>query len=942
VNLSIGAPGVTYGTAASATVSASGAGGTVTGNVTLSADGGAPVSASLSNGSATFNLGVLGAGSHSLSANYPAQGSFLASTASGTVTVNPAPLTIAASSGSMVYGGPVLPVTPSYNGFVNGDTAASLSTVPACTTTASSTSPVGTYASACSGAVDPNYAFTYVAGTVTVTPATTTTTESVVPSSVTYGTAASVTVAVTSPAGTVPGNVALSVDGGAASTMALSNGSAAFSLGILMAGNHTLTASFVAQGNFLGSSVQATLVVNQAPATVTANAASKTYGSTDPALTATETGFISADAATIALSATRASGESAGTYAITPSASGAALANYKVTYVSATFTINKATATVTASAAGKTYGTTDPALTATETGFTAADAATITLNATRAPGESAGAYTITPSATGTALANYTVTYTPATFTINKASATVTAAAASKTYGTTDPSLTATETGFTATDAATITLNATRTPGESAGTYTITPSATGAALANYSVTYTPATFTINKATATVTATASSKTYGSADPTLTATESGFTAADAATVMLSATRAPGENVGTYTIMPSASGAALASYSVTYATATFTINKATAAVTLSNLTQTYAGVALTPTAATVPSGLAIAWTGAPDTSTGSYAVAATVSNPNYTGSSNGTFVINPAKLTITANNVTKVFGTANPTLTWSATGFVNEENSTVFNSNPTCTTTATTTSPIGSYPITCSGGAAKNYSFTYLTGTLTITGNSTGALSMGFWKNPNGQKIITYFCNPSGGTSLMKFLTGFNPFKDDTATTCASEAAYVSGIINAASCGGSACNAMLRAQMLATALDVYFSTPGLGGNQVGAYNGLGSSTPALGGVAIDLSSVCSMADGSSGGSCSGTFEDARSEFGITTSYRGTTVLQLLSYANYSSKTNGSPVASPNTGQCWYADNKARQVIAKDVFDNINNDIARITPPGTTTSPSF
>jgi probable HAF family extracellular repeat protein len=1098
VNLSIGAPGVTYGTAASATVSASAAGGNVTGNVTLSVDGGAPVSASLSNGSATFNLGVLGAGSHSLSANYPAQGSFLASTASGTVTVNAAPLTITASGGSMVYGGPVLPVTPSYNGFVNGDTAASLTTAPTCSTTATSTSAVGTYANSCFGAVDANYAFTYVAGTVAVTPATTTMTESVAPSSVTYGTAASVTVAVASPAGAVPGNVTLSVDGGAASTMALSNGSAAFSLGILPAGNHTLTAGFAAQGNFLSSSAQATLVVNQAPATVTANAASKSYGSTDPALTATETGFISADAATIALSATRASGESAGTYAITPSASGAALANYKVTYVPATFTINKATAivtataasktygavdptlsatetgfttadaatitlnatraagesagtytitpsatgaalsnysvtytpatftintasaTITAAAAGKTYGAADPSLTATEAGFTAADAATITLSATRAPGESAGTYvitpaaagaalanysvthapatftinkatatvtatassktygsadpaltatesgftatdaatialsavraagesigtyTITPSASGAALANYSVTYAPATFTINKASATVTAAAASKTYGTTDPSLTTTETGFTTADAATIPLSATRAPGESAGTYVITPSATGAALANYSVTYTPATFTINKASATVTATASSKTYGSADPSLSATETGFTTGDATAIALSATRAAGENVGAYTITPSASGAALANYSVTYATATFTIDKATATVTLSNLTQTYAGVALNPTAVTVPSGLAIAWTGAPDTGTGSYAVTATVSNPNYTGSNSGTFVINPPKLTITANNATKVFGTVNPTLTWTTTGFVNGENNSVFTSTPTCTTTATTTSPIGSYPITCSGGAAKNYSFTYVAGTLTITGNSTGALSMGFWKNPNGQKIITNYCKPSGGTSLMKFLTGFNPFKDDTAITCASEAAYVSGIINAASCSGSTCNAMLRAQMLATALDVYFSTSGLGGNQVGAYNGLGASTPALGGVAIDLSSVCSMADGSSGGSCSGTFEDARSEFGITTSYLGTSVLQLLSYANYSSKTNGSPVASPNTGQGWYADNKSRQVIAKDVFDNINNDIAKIAAPSSTTNPSF
>ncbi len=49
-----------------------------------------------------------------------------------------------------------------------------------------------------------------------------------------------------------------------------------------------------------------------------------------------------------------------------------------------TFSITKATATVTASSGTKVYGTADPAFTATATGFTAADAATITLNATRA------------------------------------------------------------------------------------------------------------------------------------------------------------------------------------------------------------------------------------------------------------------------------------------------------------------------------------------------------------------------------------------------------------------------------------------------------------------------------------------------------------------------------------------------------------------------------
>ena len=54
-----------------------------------------------------------------------------------------------------------------------------------CSTAATSSSPVGTYASTCSGAVDGNYAITYVNGTTTVTPAPLTVTAS--SGTMTYG-----------------------------------------------------------------------------------------------------------------------------------------------------------------------------------------------------------------------------------------------------------------------------------------------------------------------------------------------------------------------------------------------------------------------------------------------------------------------------------------------------------------------------------------------------------------------------------------------------------------------------------------------------------------------------------------------------------------------------------------------------------------------------------
>ncbi len=71
----------------------------------------------------------------------------------------------------MTYGGTAPTVTPSYSGFVNGDTAASLTTAPTCSTSATSTSPVGSVATNCTGAVDPNYSIIYVIGSVSIAPA---------------------------------------------------------------------------------------------------------------------------------------------------------------------------------------------------------------------------------------------------------------------------------------------------------------------------------------------------------------------------------------------------------------------------------------------------------------------------------------------------------------------------------------------------------------------------------------------------------------------------------------------------------------------------------------------------------------------------------------------------------------------------------------------------
>jgi hypothetical protein len=144
----------------------------------------------------------------------------------------------------------------------------------------------------------------------------------------------------------------------------------------------------------------------------------------------------------------------------------------------------------------------------------------------------------------------------------------------------------------------------------------------------------ATFSINKMPASVTLTNLTQTY---------TGSGLTPAATTNppgLAIAWTNATQTRAGSYTVTaavnnPNYSGSA---------TGTFTINKAPASVVLSNLTQTYTGAPLAPSATTNPAGLSLVWTNAPDINAGSYAVTATVNDPNYQGAAGGTFTINPA----------------------------------------------------------------------------------------------------------------------------------------------------------------------------------------------------------------------------------------------------------------------------------------------------------
>jgi len=267
-------------------------------------------------------------------------------------------------------------------------------------------------------------------------------------------------------------------------------------------------------------------------------------------------------------------------------------------------------------------------------------------------------------------------------------------------------------------------------------------ASGAVDADYAITYTAGTLTVTAAPLTITADSKSKVYGAALPALTVTYTGLVNADTpATFATAPNIAPAiatpataaSHAGSYPI--TASGAVDADYAITYTAGTLRVTAAPLTITADSKTKIY-GAAL-PALTASYSGFVNGDTPASLTTPVSLGTVTTASSPvgNYTITASravdtdyiinfvsGTLKVNPAPLTITANNTTKVFNAPNPSFTVGYNGFVNGDTVASLGGTLLCTTTAVTTSPVGSYPIACSGLTSSNYAFAYVNGTLQI----------------------------------------------------------------------------------------------------------------------------------------------------------------------------------------------------------------------------
>jgi hypothetical protein len=250
---------------------------------------------------------------------------------------------------------------------------------------------------------------------------------------------------------------------------------------------------------------------------------------------------------------------------------------------------------------------------------------------------------------------------------------------------------------------------------------------------------------------------------------------------------------------------------------------------------------------------------------------------------------------------------------------------------------------------PVPTSGCQSYNNTAAFTTNTPLTTGSSntvtvtvcgpaaTGALTIGFWKNSNGNGLISNYCAPTAKTSLATYLSslgaGNGPFKDAAGLSCSKLVTYVNGIISGASATNM--NVMLKAQMLGTALDVYFSSSSYGWTSTTS----GSIKPpskffvsgaGLGSFNMDMTAICPEIDNTTTGSatCTGGLPSTNAYASGAVPAAAMTIQQILDFEATTTLTafNGPFNGLTGSGSIWYGSNRTSETIAKNIFDQVNN----------------
>lgn len=589
------------------------------------------------------------------------------------------------------------------------------------------------------------------------------------------------------------------------------------------------------QGNYTFAYTNGSFTVNKEALTLKAdNATTVVYGNPFPGFTTTITGYVNADTSFTAytgtpavanVNATKTNGlPNAGTWNITPQIGTLASPNYTFTITSGTAIVSHAVLTITADPVTINYGIA-PVFTTTITGAVNGENVNAIPGVSGTQGASTsnatltnnkpnfGTWTITPAAGTLAAPNYFYSVATGTLTVNKVSLTISANSPTMNYGSTPtltPNISGNVNGDTGTPSLTTPSATTSFGFINVGSYPVVAAAGTFPVLNYNVTYTDGTLTVNQLPITITALGQTVTYGTAfnstPGAATVTVATLVAGDTGTPTLSADHTLAgstfPNAGTWIITPAAGTISSTNYTITLVTAVFQVNKAALNVSAAPATITYAAATpiFTPTYTTFVTGdnAGNSLTGAP-----SFTDNATVTNgkpdaggwnivpalngmtsANYTlttVTATAAFTVNKAPLTVTAASPAAItYGTAFPNFTATYSTFVNGDTAAAVSGTASFSTNATLTNSnpnFGTWTVTPAVGSliAANYSFTFVTGSITVNKALLSVNANSFQPITYGAAAPTFSYSVSGfvNSDNQAVVTGTAGFSSDATLT-------------------------------------------------------------------------------------------------------------------------------------------------------------------------
>ena len=431
-------------------------------------------------------------------------------------------------------------------------------------------------------------------------------------------------------------------------------------------GEYPIVIDGVSSNNYDITFENGTFTVTKAPLTITAKNVTIKYGDEPPTEWGyTIEGFVNGEteeSLTSKPAATVDYNGGTGEYAI--SIGGAESANYDMSYVNGTLTVEQSKLILTVAGYTKVYGESNP-----EFGYTVTDTAgndmisalvslpTLSTTATAASG--VGEYEIT--AEGASSDNYSISVVNGKLTVTKAPLVIAADTLAKTYGSANPELTYTINGFVNGDKNSvlqgeISLDTRADEKSPVGTYDIIIS--GVTADNYDITFVNSLLTVNKAPLKITVGNLSIAYGDDLSTLEMqfTYEGFVNNETTDVLTSLPTVSLDGisgaVGTYEL--AASGVEAVNYEISYV--------------------------------------------------------------------NGILAIGQSVMIITVNNVNIVYGEEIPEFTYTVQDMNGNDMIDQLITKPTLNCVATAGSGAGEYVISASGAASDNYSINVVDGKLTI----------------------------------------------------------------------------------------------------------------------------------------------------------------------------------------------------------------------------